>query len=182
MKQELGLLEWFHVGEHELVESVLADMKRLGVTHLRTGVSWADYLRPDGEAWYTWLLERLAKEVEVVPCFLYTPPSMAVAPRTSAYPTDPKTYADFIDHVITVSGEHFQYVELWNEPNNLSEWDWTLDPAWQKFCEMVGGAAYWAQQRGKKVVLGGMSPVDPNWLELMFQRGVMPTTSTYGIT
>lgn len=179
--KELGLLQWFHFGEDRLVEAVLEDMARLGVTHLRTGISWADYLRPEGEKWYTWLLARLAQEVEVVPCVLYTPPSMGAAPRTSAYPRDPKAYADFIDHLITTSGEHFDAIELWNEPNNLSEWDWTLDPMWLKFCEMVGGAAYWAKHRGKRTVLAGMSPVDPNWLELMFQRGVMQYIDVVGI-
>ncbi|MGV3616494.1 MAG: NAD-dependent epimerase/dehydratase family protein [Fimbriimonas sp.] len=178
---DIGLLQWFHFGEDRLVEAVLEDMARIGVTHLRTGVSWADYLRPEGEKWYSWLLARLAQEVEVVPCVLYTPPSMGVAPRTSAYPRDPKSYADFIDHLITTSGEHFDTIELWNEPNNLSEWDWTLDPMWLKFCEMVGGAAYWAKQRGKRTVLAGMSPVDPNWLELMFQRGVMQHIDVVGI-
>ena len=27
---------------------------------------------------------------------------------------------------------------LWNEPNNLSHWDRTLDPEWALFAEMVG--------------------------------------------
>jgi CDP-paratose 2-epimerase len=178
---EIGLLQWFHIGEERLVEQVLEDMSKLGVSKLRTGVSWADYLRPGGEEFYTRLLTRLAEEVEVIPCFAYTPPSLGAAPRTSAYPRDPKWYADFIDHVITKNGAHFEYVELWNEPNNLSEWDWTLDPAWLKFSEMAGGAAYWAKQRGKKTILGGMSPVDPNWLDLMFQRGVMQYIDVVGI-
>ncbi|MDX5347076.1 MAG: SDR family NAD(P)-dependent oxidoreductase, partial [Hymenobacteraceae bacterium] len=57
----------------------------------------------------------------------------------------------------------------------------TLDKNWFKFAEMIGGAAYWAQQRGKKTVLGGMSPIDPNWLQLMFDRGVMQYIDAVGI-
>jgi CDP-paratose 2-epimerase len=178
---EVGLLQRFHVGEEALVEAVLEEMSRLNVTRLRTGVSWADYLRPEGEAFYTWLLARLAEEVEVVPCFVYTPPSLGEAPRTAAPPREPKLYADFIDHVITVSGDHFEYVELWNEPNSRRGWDWTIDPHWLTFSEMVGGAAHWAKQRGKKTILGGMSPVDPHWLELMFARGVMQYVDVVGI-
>jgi len=106
---------------------------------------------------------------------------MGVVPRTNAPPREPKRYADFLDVMITRFGEHFEWVELWNEPNNRAEWDWTLDPQWLTFCETIGGAAYWAKHRGKKVLLGGMSPVDPNWLELLFERGVMQHVDAVGI-
>ena len=32
-------------------------------------------------------------------------------------------------------------VMLWNEPNNLSHWDFKLDPDWKMFAEMVIAAA-----------------------------------------
>ncbi len=32
-------------------------------------------------------------------------------------------------------------VMLWNEPNNLSHWDFHLDPDWKKFASMVIAAA-----------------------------------------
>ncbi len=28
-------------------------------------------------------------------------------------------------------------VMLWNEPNNLSHWDFEIDPEWDKFAAMV---------------------------------------------
>ena len=46
----IGILEWFEVGEEERVERVLAELRRLGVRHLRTGVSWADWYRENGRA------------------------------------------------------------------------------------------------------------------------------------
>jgi CDP-paratose 2-epimerase len=177
----IGLLEWFRPGEHARVEQVLADMRELGVTHLRTGLSWADSLTPEGDAWYAWLFPRLSSQVELLPCVHYTPPSEALAPKSSAPPRNPKAYADFLDVIITRYGQHFEWVEFWNEPNNLSEWDWTLDPGWQIFCEMVGGAAHWARHRGKKTLLGGMAPLDPNWLRLMFDAGVMAYIDAIGI-
>jgi CDP-paratose 2-epimerase len=112
---------------------------------------------------------------------LYTPPSLGIVPKTSAPPRTPKAYADFIDVMITQFGNYFEWVELWNEPTNISEWDWTLDPSWQIFAEMVGGAAYWASQRGKKTVLAGMSPIDPNWLSLMIHYGVINYIDVVGI-
>ena len=66
----VGLVEWFRPGEQAHVRQVLADLKELGVTELRTGVSWADYFTPEGKAWYAWLLPTLAREVRVLPCFL----------------------------------------------------------------------------------------------------------------
>ncbi|WP_439881790.1 GDP-mannose 4,6-dehydratase [Pontibacter sp. MBLB2868] len=177
----VGLVEWFRPGEHEHVKQVLSDLKQLGVTELRTGVSWADYYTPEGKEWYNWLIPTLAKEVNILPCFLYTPPSIGEKKRTSSPPKDKKAYADFLDVFITDHGEHFEWVELWNEPNNQVEYDFTLDYGWNKFAEMIGGAAYWCRQRGKKTLLGGMSPIDPNWLQVMFEHGVMQYIDAVGI-
>jgi CDP-paratose 2-epimerase len=177
----LGILEWFPIGEHGLVENALEDLRRLGVRHLRTGFSWADWMTPEGASWYEWLLPTLAREVEVLPCFTYTPPSLAIGSHPSAPPRNPKDYADWLDVVVDRFGHCFEHVELWNEANNVSEWDWTLDPEWHVFSEMVGGAAYWMRQRGKKVVLGGMSPIDANWVALMADRGVLQYVDVVGV-
>jgi CDP-paratose 2-epimerase len=177
----IGLVEWFRPGEYQHVDQVLTDLTTLGVTELRTGISWADYYTPQGKEWYHWLIPKLARQVRVLPCFLYTPPSLGIAPRTSSPPADPKAFADFLDVILTDLGEHFEWVELWNEPNNKLEYDYTLDHHWFRFAEMVGGAAYWARQRGKKTALGGMSPIDPNWLQLMFDRGVMHYIDAVGV-
>ena len=177
----LGAVEWFFPGEHERVERVLEALGRAGIERLRTGVSWADYHTPGGRSWYDWLLPRLARELELLPCFTYTPPSLGVVPKTSAPPRDPKAYADFLDLMITAHGRHFEWLELWNEPNNLNDWDWRLDPQWLIFSAMIGGAGYWARQRGKRTVLGGMCPSDPGWLALMAERGVLEHIDAVGL-
>jgi len=177
----IGALEWFRPGEHDRVDRVLADLQTLGIRELRTGISWADSHTPEGESWYAWLFPQLARHVNVLPCFLYTPPSWGIAPKTSSPPVNPLSYADFLDHMITRFGKHFEWVELWNEPNNLREWDVTLDPYWFNFSTMVGAAAYWARQRGKKVALGGMCPIDPNWLRLMGDRNLLPFIDAVGV-
>lgn len=179
--QEIGIVEWLRPGEFERVETLIEEMRRLSVTRLRTGVSWADWHTPGGIQWYDWLMPRLGAEFELLPCCLYTPPSLAIAEKTSAPPINPKDYADFLDLVIKRYGEWFEWVELWNEPNNHSEWDSTLDPHYARFAEMVGGAAYWAHTLGKKTVLGGMSPIDPHWLCCMFERGVMDQIDAVGV-
>lgn len=177
----LGVVENFRLGDRAGVDQVLAQLRGLGVTDLRTVVSWADWESAEGEAWYSWLLPQLASQMNLIPCVLYTPLRQAIAPRVSAPPWDPKAYGDFIDVLITRLGQCFEWVELWNEPDQLSEWDRTLDPHWQSFCAMVGGAAYWAQRRGKRTLLAGLNVYDPNWLELMFRRGVMQYIDAVGI-
>jgi CDP-paratose 2-epimerase len=177
----IGVVEYFRQGDRDGVDRVLAGLRALGVADLRTLVSWADWDSAEGEAWYSWLLPYLASQVNLVPCVLYTPLSQAIAPRVSAPPWDPKAYGDFIDVLITRLGHCFEWIELWNEPDRLSEWDRTLDPHWQTFCAMVGGAAYWAQRRGKRTLLAGLNVYDPNWLELMFRRGVMQYIDAVGV-
>jgi CDP-paratose 2-epimerase len=178
---KLGILEWFHVGDEAAVERTVAALEELKITRLRTGVSWADCNTEEGLRWYDWLLPKLAKSCEVLPCFLYTPPSLGIAPKTSSPPREPKAYADFLHCSLERWGNCFEYVELWNEPNNQVEWDWTLDPTWMTFSEMIGAAAYWTRKQGCKTVLGGMSPADPGWLSMMFERGVMEFIDVVGV-
>jgi len=64
---------------------------------------------------------------------------------------------------------------FWNEPNNLSHWDFLLDPEWATFSEMVRGAsdAVRAECPGLTQVLGGMSPIDAAFAERMKKSGVL---------
>jgi CDP-paratose 2-epimerase len=179
--QRVGMVECFFPGEYERVEATLADLKSLGVEDLRTTICWADWYRSEGDGWYAWLLPRLAKEVSILPCFLYTPPSLGIVPKISSPPRTPKAYADFLDVMITRFGRLFEWIEFWTEPNNIDYWDYRLDPGWEIFCEMIGGAAYWARKRGKKTVLPGAWPPDCRWLKLMFDRGVMAYVDAVGI-
>jgi len=177
----LSLVEWLHVGRYEYVEEILEDINELGITRLRTGISWADWHLPTGREWYEWLIPKLAQHVEILPCITYTPPTLGIAPSTAAPPRRLQDYADFVDVVLDEFGHYFEWVELWNEPNNRMDWDFFLDPDWSKFCEMVGKAAYWAQHRGKKTVLGGMSPVDPDWITLVGEQGLLEWIDVVGL-
>ncbi|WP_410216291.1 NAD-dependent epimerase/dehydratase family protein [Paracoccus sp. (in: a-proteobacteria)] len=180
MSADFGFVEWFRPGEYDRVEALLPALVASGARHLRTHVSWAEYHSPGGQEWFDWLLPRLARDLEILPCVHYTPPSLSRTGRSSGAPKVLKDYADFIDMLLTRHGEHFTHVELWNEPNNLLDWDWREDPDFDLFCEMVGGAAYWVQSRGWKAVLGGPAPFDPYWLNLMGERGVLGVVDVVG--
>ncbi len=66
-------------------------------------------------------------------------------------------------------------VMLWNEPNNLSHWDFKLDPDWKMFAEMAIAAAKAIRKENPElpIVLGGISPIDPHFVRLMGSHGVL---------
>ena len=47
-------------------------LKRLGVRHLRTGLSWADSLRPNADAWFDRQMSAVA-DFDVTLTFCFTP-------------------------------------------------------------------------------------------------------------
>ena len=90
---DMGLMQWFHFEDPRLDDGV-AWMKRLGVTHLRTGLSWADSLRPDALRWFDRQMEALA-DFETTVTFCFTPEHLGVAPHHTSPPVDPNQFADF---------------------------------------------------------------------------------------
>lgn len=64
---------------------------------------------------------------------------------------------------------------LWNEPNNLSHWDFEIDPDWAIFGNLVkaGANAIRAENSSLPRVLGGISPIDPNFIERMKRMCVL---------
>jgi beta-xylosidase len=64
---------------------------------------------------------------------------------------------------------------LWNEPNNLSHWNFEVDPGWSIFARMVNLAAdaVKAESPGICRVLGGISPIDPDFLRTLESRDVL---------
>jgi beta-xylosidase len=66
-------------------------------------------------------------------------------------------------------------VMLWNEPNNLSHWDFQLDPEWRIFSRMarLAGAAVRAEAPALRRVLGGISPIDPLFMSRMKEQDAL---------
>jgi len=176
LREKLGICQWFHYEAYDDVMATVEVLQELGVKHLRTGISWADYLRPQGQSWYDWQMATLAEAgFHVLLSVWHVPPSLSEGGTCAAPPRRLQDYADFIDQILTRYGDQFHELELWNEPNNRYKWNFVEhDPRWRQFGEMVGTAAYWAKQRHRTTVLGGMIPVDHTWLGLMYWYGVMP--------
>lgn len=169
LAERFGVCQWFHYQDYDAVERAIDLLNELGVRHLRTGISWADFFRPNGATWYDWMMSRLtAAGFELLVSVWHTPPSISEGGCCSSPPRRLRDYADFIDALISRYGDSLGTLELWNEPNNRLKWNFAgFDPCWEKFAAMIGMAGHWARRRGLTTALGGMMPVDPHWLALM---------------
>lgn len=72
---------------------------------------------------------------------------------------------------------------IWNEPNNKSHWDLSLDPDWRLYGELVlhAGAAIKAANPNVTRVLGGMSPIDTYWLKQMEIHGALDVVDAVAV-
>ena len=95
---EMGLVQWFHYHDHRLDDAV-AWMKRLGVTHLRTGLSWADSFRPDALDWFDRQMQAL-EDFDVTVTFCFTPQHRGIAPHHTSAPQVPQEFAEFCARMI----------------------------------------------------------------------------------
>jgi beta-xylosidase len=64
---------------------------------------------------------------------------------------------------------------LWNEPNNLSHWNFEIDSGWSAYAQMVNLASDAVRAESSKVrrVLGGISPIDPDFIRTMQRQCVL---------
>jgi beta-xylosidase len=90
---DFGICQWFHFEDHRL-DSAVCWLKKLGVRHLRTGLSWADWLRPGAEAWFDRQMRAL-EPFDVTVTFCFTPESHGVRPHYTSPPKDVNAFADF---------------------------------------------------------------------------------------
>jgi beta-xylosidase len=89
----LGICQWFHFEDHRLDDAV-AWLKRLGVKHVRTGLSWADSLRPRAQDWFDRQMKAL-EPFEVTVTFCFTPESQGIKPHHTSPPRDESVFAEF---------------------------------------------------------------------------------------
>lgn len=74
-------------------------------------------------------------------------------------------------------------VKIWNEPNNKSHWDPEIDPTFERFADLarLAGAAIREARPGLTRVLGGLSPIDPNFLRLLESYGGLSEVDAVGV-
>jgi beta-xylosidase len=88
-----GFCQWFHYEDPRL-EDAVTRMKELGVRYVRTGLSWADWFRPNAEAWFDRMMAALAPfDVSLTLCF--TPAHLGIEEHHTSPPKDNKQFAEF---------------------------------------------------------------------------------------
>jgi beta-xylosidase len=95
---EAGLCQWLHFEDHRL-DDVASWLRRLKVKHIRTGLSWADSLRPGAEAWFDRQMKALENfDVTLTMCF--TPETHGLRPHHTSPPQHPEQFADFCARMV----------------------------------------------------------------------------------
>jgi beta-xylosidase len=89
----LGVCQWFHFDDPRL-DTAVEWLTRLGVTYVRTGLSWADWERPGAERWFDRLMTALDR-FAVTATFCFTPESCGIRPHHTSPPRDVRAFADF---------------------------------------------------------------------------------------
>ena len=170
-----GVCQWFHYWDELAVEQTIELLAELGCTQLRTGISWADFHRPQGRQWYRRQMRMLADAgLDILVSVWHTPPSLSESSSCSGPPCRIDDYIGFIWEVLQEYGDCFDALEIWNEPNNRVKWNFVdYDPDWSKFARLLAGGAREARRQGMRTVLGGIIPVDPDWLRRMESLGAL---------
>jgi len=88
-----GVCQWFHFEDHRLDDAVRW-LRKLGVRHLRTGLSWADSHRPNADAWFDRMMSAL-DEFELTITYCFTPESCGIVPHHTSPPRRVDEFADF---------------------------------------------------------------------------------------
>jgi beta-xylosidase len=94
----LGICQWFHFEDHRLYDAVRW-LRRLGVRHLRTGISWADSFRPGALDWFDRQMDALG-EFDVTVTFCFTPEHRGIAPHHTSAPLVNAEFAEFCANMI----------------------------------------------------------------------------------
>jgi beta-xylosidase len=95
---EMGICQWFHFEDPRLDVGVRW-LRELGVRHLRTGLSWADSLRPNADAWFDRQMAAL-DEFDVTVTFCFTPEVSGIVPHHTSPPRCVDEFAEFCARMV----------------------------------------------------------------------------------
>jgi beta-xylosidase len=90
---QVGVCQWFHFEDPRLDDGVRL-LKDLGVTYLRTGLSWADSFRQSADAWFDRQMQAL-EPFDVTITYCFTPEHRGVNAHHTSPPQRVEEFAEF---------------------------------------------------------------------------------------
>jgi len=95
----LGICQWFHFEDHRLDDTV-EWLRRLNVTYLRTGLSWADSFRPNAEPWFDRQMQAI-EEFSTTLTLCFTPEHLGIVPHYTSPPKNIEDFAEFAAKMVS---------------------------------------------------------------------------------
>ena len=95
---EIGICQWIHFEDPRL-DATVRWLRDLGVKYMRTGLSWADSLRPNAEQWFDRQMKAL-EPFDVTVTFCFTPECAGIRPHHTSPPQRVEEFAEFCARMI----------------------------------------------------------------------------------
>lgn len=168
-RPEPGIAEWLRFADFEGAKALAGGLLETGIRHLRIGVSWADFHRRGGRGWHDWMLPLMAETATLLPCITCRPPAR-IADSRAASPRKSQDYADFVEEFCDLYGHLFQDIELGTAADEGAV-----------SCETAARAAQAVRRRGKRTVLAGIGPAEPDRLRTLAEQGLLEHIDIIGI-
>lgn len=186
----VGDLTWGIRAAH--VDRSVRVLRRAGAGWVRANVNWADVERVRKGRYDRRVLRRLDYAVKAmrrarikilmpisdgVPYWASGDPAKRVVRgerdwRRRHPPRDVRDYADFVRFVVKRYRPHgVRVYEIWNEPNHDGFWEPEPDAAEYAQLLRAGHGAVKATDPGARVVLGGLSTSDYDYLAELYEAG-----------
>src|SRR5207302_1572942 len=112
LQRETGICQWLHY-EHPIFELALEWLRRLGVRHLRTGISWADSYRENAVAWFDRQM-RGVEEFATTLTLCFTPEHLGLRRHYTSPPRSAQDFAHFAEWAVGryAASQHSAAAEL----------------------------------------------------------------------
>jgi beta-xylosidase len=94
----LGICQWLHFEDHRL-DATVEWLRKLNVTYLRTGLSWADSFRPNAEAWFDRQMQAI-EEFSTTLTLCFTPEHLGIVPHYTSPPKNADDFAQFAGRMV----------------------------------------------------------------------------------
>jgi hypothetical protein len=160
-----------------LAPSSLAPATALGAHWVRVFAVWSDLEPAQGvhdQGWlgqYERLLDSLPKKDHVIVDFVGAPSWESGSPASNAPPGNPADYANAIHYLAQRLAGHVAAYEIWNEEDASRWWAGGPDPAAYTRLLQAAYPAVKLADSAAKVVLGGLTGNDYNFLEGVYRAG-----------